>query len=244
MANPSEQEVIERVGRRIGEVRAAAGITQEALATALGIATKNLQRLEGGRQNLTLASIARVARELGVDARDLLALSGTRRLERSRSSRAWAVGLEAVGVTPTVSPSPNAVPITTLHAVAAALAAQEPVDVAARAWAPLPDRKGKPESGSFIARVQGSAMEPRIGDGAWCVFRAPASTKGVGEAALVAVHHDESNTPSCLVRIVERPRGRKGPVRLVPLANDVPVLEVDGRNVDILADFVRVLPPS
>jgi transcriptional regulator with XRE-family HTH domain len=241
MANPTEQELIERVGRRIGEVRAAAGITQEALATALGIATKNLQRLEGGRQNLTLVSIARVARELGVDARDLLAVSGPKRLERARSSRAWAVGLEAVGVTPSVSPSPNAVPITTLHAAATALAAQEPIDVAARAWAPLPDRKGKPEAGSFIARVQGSAMDPRIPDGAWCVFRAPATAKGAGEIALVALHHDESNTPCCLVRVVERPRGRKGPVRLAPLASDVPALEVDGRNVDVLAEFVRVL---
>ncbi|WP_411280351.1 helix-turn-helix domain-containing protein, partial [Gemmatimonas sp.] len=49
------------VARRIAEVRRLAGITQEALAEQLGIALKNVQRIESGRQNLTLQTLARVA---------------------------------------------------------------------------------------------------------------------------------------------------------------------------------------
>ncbi len=54
-------DLVHRVARRISEVRNELGITQEALAAQLDIATKNVQRIESGRQNLTLTSIEKVA---------------------------------------------------------------------------------------------------------------------------------------------------------------------------------------
>jgi transcriptional regulator with XRE-family HTH domain len=59
------------VGRRIAELREAAGHTQESFARALGTTLQYAQRLEGGR-NLTLHSLAKVANALGVPVPALL----------------------------------------------------------------------------------------------------------------------------------------------------------------------------
>jgi len=64
-------ELVERVTRRIAEVRRSKGLTQEQLAERLETAMKNLQRIEAG-QNLTLRTLARVASALEVTAVDLL----------------------------------------------------------------------------------------------------------------------------------------------------------------------------
>ncbi|MBK6533451.1 MAG: helix-turn-helix domain-containing protein, partial [Deltaproteobacteria bacterium] len=40
-----------QVARRIAAARTACGVSQEVLAERLGMATRNLQRIEGGRQN-------------------------------------------------------------------------------------------------------------------------------------------------------------------------------------------------
>ncbi|MBK7402869.1 MAG: helix-turn-helix transcriptional regulator [Myxococcales bacterium] len=54
------------MARRIAALRQELGLTQEELASKLGIAHKNVQRLESGRQNLTLQTLARVAKVLEV----------------------------------------------------------------------------------------------------------------------------------------------------------------------------------
>lgn len=72
MAVPSERldqrhPLLDRVALRIREVRESTGKTQEDAATAIGTAVKNYQRIEGGRQNLTLSTLARLADAFGVD---------------------------------------------------------------------------------------------------------------------------------------------------------------------------------
>jgi transcriptional regulator with XRE-family HTH domain len=47
-------------------------MTQEQLASDLNTAVRNVQRIEGGTQNLTLRTIARIAAALGVTPEDLL----------------------------------------------------------------------------------------------------------------------------------------------------------------------------
>ena len=47
-------------------------MTQEQLAAALNTAARNVQRIEGGTQNLTLRTIARIAAALGVTPEGLL----------------------------------------------------------------------------------------------------------------------------------------------------------------------------
>lgn len=70
------------VGRRIAELRVAAGHTQAVVAERLGVSDQWLRHIEGGRANLTLASLARIARVLAVDAAELLRPPATRNPRR------------------------------------------------------------------------------------------------------------------------------------------------------------------
>jgi len=55
---PSDpDQVVHNVGRRVAELRAERGLTQEQLAEAAGVSIKYLQRIEAGRQNLTIRSL-------------------------------------------------------------------------------------------------------------------------------------------------------------------------------------------
>jgi transcriptional regulator with XRE-family HTH domain len=79
--------LVRDVGRRIAEVRAAKGLTQERFAEAMGIELRNVQRLEGGRANITLSTLARVARALGVLPTALLETPASRVTVRGRPRR-------------------------------------------------------------------------------------------------------------------------------------------------------------
>lgn len=72
MANRTDpQEFVLKVTRRISEIRREKGITQEELASRLGTATRNVQRIEAG-QNVTLHTLAKIANALDVDPGELL----------------------------------------------------------------------------------------------------------------------------------------------------------------------------
>jgi HTH-type transcriptional regulator/antitoxin HipB len=66
-------DFLRRVAKRIAVERRAARMTQEQLAELLGTATRNVQRMESGAQNLTLVTLSRVARALGVRPEQLVA---------------------------------------------------------------------------------------------------------------------------------------------------------------------------
>ena len=72
MPDPELERAQRAVGRRLAEERRRLGLTQEALAEKLGVSAKYLQRIEAGRQNLTLGSLVTLARALGQQALDLL----------------------------------------------------------------------------------------------------------------------------------------------------------------------------
>jgi transcriptional regulator with XRE-family HTH domain len=80
----SPDDFVRHVTRRVRDIRRAKGITQDGLAESLGTATKNIQRIEAG-QNLTLRTLARLARALGVAPAELLA-------DDTATSRAYALG--------------------------------------------------------------------------------------------------------------------------------------------------------
>jgi transcriptional regulator with XRE-family HTH domain len=63
--------VFEDLGRRIREARRAKDWTQEVAAERLSIDVRELQRIEAGRVNLTLQSLLRIARVLGLPVRSL-----------------------------------------------------------------------------------------------------------------------------------------------------------------------------
>lgn len=69
--------VLVDVGRRVAELRAARGMTQEALAEAAGVDVSTLRRIEHGERNVTLRTVVTVANALGCETR--ATASGRRR---------------------------------------------------------------------------------------------------------------------------------------------------------------------
>lgn len=76
-----------RVARRIAEVRVGLGLTQEAVAERLGISLKGVQRIEQGRQNLTLRTLVRVAQVLGVQVIALFEAPTAKQVRRGRPAK-------------------------------------------------------------------------------------------------------------------------------------------------------------
>jgi transcriptional regulator with XRE-family HTH domain len=62
------------LGRRIAELRKAQGLTQDQLAERLGhSSSKHLSRVEGGKKNLSVRNLAKIADALGTDLLGLFA---------------------------------------------------------------------------------------------------------------------------------------------------------------------------
>lgn len=72
------------VGRRVAELRRAQGRTQRALAEVLGVSVQYVQRIEQGRENLTLRSLAELAIALDAPASALLLTPSTLARRRGR----------------------------------------------------------------------------------------------------------------------------------------------------------------
>jgi len=64
-------DTVKNVGRRVAELRAKAGLTQEQQAERLGFTLKYLQRIEGGGENLTVRSLVKIAAVFGVPVAEL-----------------------------------------------------------------------------------------------------------------------------------------------------------------------------
>lgn len=64
--------VLREVGRRVAVARKALKLSQEQLAEKLEISPGYLRRVEGGRENLTVESITKLAASLGVSPWKLL----------------------------------------------------------------------------------------------------------------------------------------------------------------------------
>ncbi|QZN86532.1 helix-turn-helix transcriptional regulator [Cellulomonas sp. C5510] len=71
-----EGELQRVVGEQVRRVRAERGLSQEALADALGVHRTYLGAVERGERNLTLRTVERLADRLAVDVRDLLEPAG------------------------------------------------------------------------------------------------------------------------------------------------------------------------
>jgi transcriptional regulator with XRE-family HTH domain len=84
MAARRREELLMNVGRRVGEIRAERGLTQEQLAESLDVTLRHLQAVEGGSENLTVKTLGRIASALNVDIADLLEKPQTPRPKRGR----------------------------------------------------------------------------------------------------------------------------------------------------------------
>jgi len=249
----SQIQLSMQVAKRIAYLRAAGGVTQDELARRLGIALKNLQRLESGRQNLTLASIERVAAALRVDWRDFFVGefaglgTGARRAVSTARRLDGLAGPGRVIVPAGDEPPQQAVPVTTLTNAATRLRAGRAIE--ATAWVLL-GRARSPE-GAFIARILGGAMMPTVADGAWALFAPPDGRSLVGRVVLLSrTGNAEGGAQGYLLKRLASVEPASGGKQRVTLQSDNPsfapiVLEV--RNLDdlrVVGVLVRPLSAS
>ena len=73
-----------RVGARIAELRVARGWTQEMLAEQIEVSPRYLQAMEGGQENLTLESLAKIGNVLRVRVAELFAETEARARPKTR----------------------------------------------------------------------------------------------------------------------------------------------------------------
>jgi transcriptional regulator with XRE-family HTH domain len=71
-----------KLGARIRAIREEKGLTQEALAWDCGFAKAHLSQVEAGKGVPSLPALQAIARRLGVDAVDLIAMDATKPLHR------------------------------------------------------------------------------------------------------------------------------------------------------------------
>ena len=66
MSDNNKLSVQEKIGRRIKELRAEAGISQEGLALRAGLDRTYINSVENGRRNISINSLARISFALGL----------------------------------------------------------------------------------------------------------------------------------------------------------------------------------
>lgn len=72
------------VGRRVAELRAGRDLTQAELGDMMGVSMRYVQRVEAGRKNLTVRTLAALAGVLHVSVADLFAAPVSREVRRGR----------------------------------------------------------------------------------------------------------------------------------------------------------------
>lgn len=82
---PEDPRDLQRdLGRRVAELRVERGLTQESLAEKLAVTAVYVRRIEMGRENLTLRSLARIAAILSVRTADLFVAPQSREVRVGR----------------------------------------------------------------------------------------------------------------------------------------------------------------
>ncbi|MBX3227758.1 MAG: LexA family transcriptional regulator [Labilithrix sp.] len=250
---PSSEGLIYRVARAIAARRRALGLTQEALAERLELATKNVQRIESGAQNLTLATLERIAVALETTPGTLLGVAAAERDTGATAVVPAAIArLEAAGYRVRAASAPGrrsiaAVPLTTIRA-AAGSAFGSARSVEALGWVTL-NRRGEPPKGQFVASIEGRSMEPRVPDGAICLFGPPGPQPYRDRIFLVAhsaIEEEGLEGPFALKQIeAKKRRDDSRRITLRSLNPDFPPIVIDDRNGDlrIIAELVSVLAP-
>jgi transcriptional regulator with XRE-family HTH domain len=246
-------ELVEIVARRIKALRQARGLTQDAVAEALGIAVKNVQRLEAGRQNLTLKTLVHVADVLDVEPHELLKSGAVTLADAEVSLRRALRGLTRLGHEVFGADSPPArggVPVMSLQAAASRFGGARNVEVSA--WLRLKGARQSQLVGRFVAQVRGRSMAPAVPSGALALFRSPVVGPLEGRVIVAELRdHSDPETGGAYVlkrvgSVELRPRGglqlqlRSDNPDFAPLLVDAD----DSNELRIIAELERVLWPS
>jgi UDP-N-acetylglucosamine 1-carboxyvinyltransferase len=95
MRSSDVNQILRDVGRRVAEERMHRGWTQEQFAEEMGFSLKFTQRIEAGRENLTIKSLANLAKHLGIEAKTLFQRPRTQKPKPGRPKRRTRVAKTA-----------------------------------------------------------------------------------------------------------------------------------------------------
>lgn len=144
----------------------------------------------------------------------------------------------------------TAIPLLSLRAAAGGFG--ESTDVEPEAWV-RPNTGKRLDRGMFVAQVVGHSMEPRIPDGAYCIFRSPVAGSRSGKIVLVQHHAiDDSETGGSYTvkefdsrEVTGKESGeRAGTIYLRPLNQayaPIELRDVSEGQVRVIAELVEVL---
>ncbi len=246
-----------RFPRRTSDRGQAAGayLSQEGFAALLGIAAKNVQRIEAGKQNLSLVTLERIAGALGTSPESLLAPEPALTeppVLPSILARLDAAGLRVRSATTRGRRPEGAVPVLTLRAAAGALhGAARAVEILG--WVTVP-RAGDGElpPGHFVGEVTGNSMEPRISSGSLCLFGPAGPPPHRGRILLVthgSLADDATGATFALKRIrsIRKLTEESSRVTLESINPEVAPIVIETGPDDelrVIAELVRVLLPG
>ncbi len=146
-----------------------------------------------------------------------------------------------------VRPFDNCVPLMTLKAAAGGFG--ESFDQEAADWV-VPATKKRLQHGMFVAQVVGKSMEPRIPDGAYCLFQTPVIGSRTGRILLMQHRdiHDQETGGSFTVKkfdssqVTGKHSDREGSIYLRALNPEYePIVVRSGEEVEVVAEMVEVL---
>lgn len=253
MRRPAPPDLLTFVAQRIKALRAARGLTQDAVAEALGIAVKNVQRLEAGRQNLTLKTLVSVADVLDVEPYELLTANEPLATGSATTLKRALRSLVRLGhsFSPADAPPPKgAIPVMTLQAAASRFGGAQDVEIAG--YIKLKGARKEQLAGRFVAQVLGRSMAPTVPSGALGLFRSP--VVGPLEGRVVAVewreHADPETGGAYVLKRVGSIQPRPGGGLQLQLRSDnpdYPPLLVDAEGASalrVVAELERVLWPA
>ena len=175
-------------------------------------------------------------------------LLGRDRARAVRDETGWFEGDAPANVVPfeRVQPSDEekyatCVPLVTLKAAAGKFG--DAVAVEEAEWV-RPATRQRLHKGMFVAQIVGKSMEPRIPDGAYCLFAAPLLGHPNAKVALVQLRSPDIETGGAYtVKKLEEAGDR---VRLVPLNTAFEAMEfaADEEDVRPVAELVQILPEA
>lgn len=241
--------LVRRVAAAIGTIRRSRGLTQEGLAAALDIAAKNVQRIESGKQNLSLETIERICTALDVPPERLFMLDDavvTTGVPTVRD-RLEQAGFRVRSAAESGRRASDAVPIMTVKAAAGRLdGTGNSAEILG--WVRIPD-VGARRAGTFVAEVRGTSMEPRIPDGALGLFAPARGSPSKGRTLLIANTDDAELGGPYVVKVVDAVETLSDGRTRVHLRSENPMfppLVIDGaeQELRVIAELVRVLAPK
>ena len=243
---PPQTDLRRNWAQRLRTLRRAAGLSQEALAVALGISLKGYQRFEGGQHNPTLDTIGRIADALAIQPHELLEFPDAEPARESEDR--GPVELAGARWRMSRKKHPNRLQIEVFDARVAAGPNPQPMPARLQAWAEPPNGRHPNPEGLFLLRIAGDSMAPRVHDGDWVLLRQPVSPPLLGKTVLVQLPDpaDASIARWLLKRIaaLEAPEAGGICVHLASTAPDVATIMLragDESEAQFVGELVEVV---